>query len=261
MKKILLLLACLIFNISFSQYASSSFVTLKEGMDKSYLEIEKLWSEYHKEAIKKGHKSNWAIWKVDPTGYEDKIEKSRIPHYMIVETFKSKELLDEEMSRYNKEGLKKINQLIKQKLKGKISSRNIDKILMKNVEKERRMYIHQGLAGTPFTGGSLKPGDKMQVAPMQQLQEDYEQYEIQFYQKIFSDNVMKGNHRWWGFTKIIDRSDNALKFNTHAAWNIGIDGKQLEFPDDFASQKIMEITNNARKMYTPTSFELIYFVE
>ena len=72
---------------------------------------------------------------------------------------------------------------------------------------------------------------------------------------------MKGNHRYWGFSKIIDRSENALTFGTHSAWNIGIEGKQLEFPQDFVSQKIMEITDNARKMYNATTFELVYIVD
>jgi hypothetical protein len=36
---------------------------------------------------------------------------------------------------------------------------------------------------------------------------------------------------------------------------------QLEFPQDFVSQKIMEITDNARKMYNATTFELVYIVD
>ena len=93
--------------------------------------------------FKNRHKSSWAIWKVDPTGYDDKIESSRIQHFMIVETYKSKALLDQEFARYDVEGMKKINNFIKQKLKRKISSRNTNKILGKNVEKERRAYVHQ----------------------------------------------------------------------------------------------------------------------
>ena len=260
MKKVFLVL--ILFPIlGFSQFASSSYVTLNDGMEDAYLQIEKLWSEYHKEAVKKGHKNSWSIWKVYPAGYEDKIEKSRIPHFMILETFDTKEQMDEEFARYDEKGLAEIRALIKKKLKGKMSSSKIDKILSLNVQKERRGYLHQGIAGTPLTGGSLKPGDKMQVAPMEQLQDDYEKFETEFYQKIFLDNIMKGNHRWWGFTKVIGRSDNALTFNTHAAWNIGIEGKKIEFPEDFASQKIMEITDTARKMYNPTTFELIYRVE
>ena len=71
MKKILLSLI-LFPLLGYSQYAASSFVTLNKGMEDAYLKIEKLWSEYHKEAVKKGHKNSWSIWKVDPTGYDDK---------------------------------------------------------------------------------------------------------------------------------------------------------------------------------------------
>ena len=258
MKKIFFLGLFLFNTLIYSQYASSSFITLNEGMENSYLEIEKLWSEYHKEAIKNGHKTSWAIWKIDQYGLEDKIEKDRHPNYVIIETYSNLKQLEEEFARYDEDGIKKITTLIKGKLKGKISSSKIDKILSQTVEKERRIYIHEGIAATPFTGGSLKPGDKMTIAPMEQLKDDYESFETDFYQKIFADNVMKGNHRWWGFTRIIDRSDNALTFNTHVAWNIGIEGKEIEIPDDFVSKKIIEITPESRKMYNPINLELVY---
>ena len=58
MKKLLLSIMCLNFSIAFSQYATSSFITLNEGMEDAYLEIKKLWSEYHKEGVKKGHKNS-----------------------------------------------------------------------------------------------------------------------------------------------------------------------------------------------------------
>ena len=127
MKKVFIVL--ILFPIlGFSQFASSSYVTLNDGMEDAYLQLEKLWSEYHKEAVKKGHKNSWSIWKVDPTGYEDKIEKSRVPHFMIIETFDTKEQMDEEFARYDEKGLAEIRALIKKKLKGKMSSSKIDKI-------------------------------------------------------------------------------------------------------------------------------------
>ena len=49
-------------------------------------------------------------------------------------------------------------------MKGKMSSRKIDKILSKQVRKETRTYHHQFLASTPFTGGRLKAGDKMKLS-------------------------------------------------------------------------------------------------
>ena len=113
------LLAFILFPLlGYSQYAAGSFVTLNEGMEDAYLKIEKLWSEYHKEAVKKGYKDSWSIWKVDPTGYDDKIEKSRIPHFMILETYATKEKMDEEFARYDKKGLENIRALIKKKMNG-----------------------------------------------------------------------------------------------------------------------------------------------
>jgi hypothetical protein len=35
----------------------------------------------------------------------------------------------------------------------------------------------------------------------------------------------------------------------------------LEFPDDFASQKVFELTGKARKNYNPTSYELVMVVD
>ena len=61
------------------------------------------------------------------------------------------------------------------------------------------MYHHQFLAATPFTGGGLKVGDKMSIAPMQQLQDDYEDFETNFYKDLFNERVMNGDHRWWVF--------------------------------------------------------------
>ena len=51
MKKLLIALILLL--LGYSQYAASSFVTLNEGMEEAYLKNEKLWSEYHKEAVKR----------------------------------------------------------------------------------------------------------------------------------------------------------------------------------------------------------------
>ena len=261
MKKILLSVLFLCSGIANGQYASTIFVTLNDGMEQAYLDIEMLWQAYHEETVKQGLKSGWSVWKIDPAGYDDKIEASRTPDYLIIESYATMEAMEKQNASYTTEGIEAIVNTIKRKFRGKISSRKIDRMLAKDVNKERRTYVHQMLAQTPFTGGDLKPGEKMVLAPMQQLQDDYEQYETAFYQKVFADNVMKGNHRWWGFTKIIDRSENAINNTTHAAWNIGIEGKSMDMPQDFASQKIFEITSEARKMYNPITLELVYTVQ
>jgi len=261
MKKIFVLITVLFFNFTFSQYASGSFIVLNEGMEEDYLMTEKLWQVYHKKSVKDGHKNHWSIWKVDVTNYEDKIEEDRFPDYFILEGYNTLDDLTAESDRYSPEGLKEISNYIKSKMKGKMSSRAIDKILSKSVRKETRMYHHQFLAATPFTGGGLKVGDKMTIAPMQQLQDDYEDFETNFYKDLFNERVMNGDHRWWGFSKVINRNDNALTISTHTAWNMFIDGKELGWPEDFASRKIMEITPQARKMYNPIQLTLVYVVD
>ena len=261
MKKILLLISVLFFNFTFAQYASGSFIVLNEGMEEDYLMTEKLWQVYHKKSVKDGHKNHWSIWKVDVTNYEDKIEEDRFPDYFILEGYNTLDDLTAESDRYSPEGLKEISNYIKSKMKGKMSSRAIDKILSKSVRKETRMYHHQFLAATPFTGGGLKVGDKMTIAPMQQLQDDYEDFETNFYKDLFNERVMNGDHRWWGFSKVINRNDNALTISTHTAWNMFIDGKQPVWPEDFVSRKIMEITPQARKMYNPIQLTLVYVAD
>jgi hypothetical protein len=72
---------------------------------------------------------------------------------------------------------------------------------------------------------------------------------------------MDGNHRWWGFSKIINRNESALDISTHSAWNMWSDGKTINWPEDFASKKIMEITPQARKMYNPIQLTLVYVAD
>tara|TARA_B100001109_G_scaffold248392_1_gene239159 strand:- start:1298 stop:2122 length:825 start_codon:yes stop_codon:yes gene_type:complete len=261
MKKIIFIISILFSINSYSQYASGSFIVLNDGMEEEYIKTEKLWHVYHKKSVKDGHKNLWSIWKVDVTNYDDKIEKDRFPDYFILEGYDTLDDLTAESERYSPEGFKEISNYIKSKMKGKMSSRAIDKILSKPVRKETRMYHHQFLASTPFTGGGLKVGDKMTIAPMQQLQDDYEDFETNFYKDLFSKRVMNGDHRWWGFSKIINRNDNALNISTHTAWNMFIEGKNMEMPEDFSSRKIMEITPKARKMYNPIQLTLVFVAD
>jgi hypothetical protein len=93
---------------------------------------------------------------------------------------------------------------------------------------------------------------------MEQLRDDYEQFETEFYHDRFAENVMKGNHRFWRFSRIIDRNEAAYEALTHNAWNMLIDGKELAMPDDFVSRKIFGLTSEVRKMYTPQELTLVY---
>jgi len=261
MKKIIFIVSILFSITSYSQVASGSFIVLNEGAEQDYLNIEELWQVYHQKSVNDGHKNHWSIWKVDISNYDDKTEKDRFPDYFILEGYDNLDDLNAEYARYTPEGWKVISGYIKKSMKGKMSSRKIDKILSKQVRKETRTYHHHFMASTPFTGGRLKAGDKMSLAPMKQLQDDYEDYEVNFYKNIFSKHVMDGNHRWWGFSKIINRTESALDISTHSAWNMWTEGKTITWPEDFASKKIMEITPQARKMYNPIQLTLVYVAD
>ncbi len=257
MKQLLTLFICLSISIStFAQYASASYIVLHEGMENDYLQLESVWQAYHKESIAMGHKTGWSIWKI-AKNQDDSYEPGTYPDYLITEQFSSKKQMDEEFNRYA-EGYESMKTIMKKNLKGKYSNKQIEKILAKAPKKEVRTYIHELVAATPMTGGDIKVGDVMMVATMEQLRDDYEQFETEFYRDRFAENVMKGNHRFWGFSRIIDRNEAAYEAPTHNAWNMLIDGKELAMPDDFVSRKIFELTSEVRKMYTPQELTLVY---
>ena len=252
MKRLLTLFICLSISMStFAQYASASYIVLHEGMENDYLQLESVWQAYHKESIAMGRKTGWSIWKIAKNG-DDSYEAGTYPDYLIMEQYSSKKQMDEEFSRYA-EGYESMKTIMKKNLKGKYSNKQIEEILAKAPKKEvRDLHTRARVAATPMTGGDIKVGDVMMVATMEQLRDDYEEFETEFWRDRFLlENVMKGNHRIWGFSRIIDRNEAAYAAPTHNAWNMFIDGKELARPDDFVSRKIFELTSEVRKMYTP----------
>ena len=257
MKRLMTLIISLSMSMStFAQYAAASYVVLNEGSENDYLQLESVWQAYHKEAITLGRKAGWSIWKIAKNG-DDSYEHGTYPDYLILEQYSSKEQMDEEFVRYGEdyEGMKAI---MKKNLKGKYSNKQIEKILAKAPKKEVRTYIHERVTSTPMTNGDVKVGDVMVATAMEQLRDDYEQFETEFYRDLFAQNIIKGNHRFWGFSRIIDRNEAAYSAPTHTAWNMFIGGKELELPDDFVSSKIYELTGNARKSYTPQELTMVY---
>ena len=72
--------------------------------------------------------------------------------------------------------------------------------------KERRNYITQGVDQTIWSGGDLKPGDTMNLTPTQALNDDFENYETKFWKPYIEKAIIKGQHRWWALSKVIDTS-------------------------------------------------------
>ena len=250
MKKLLFLLL-IPFSIS-AQFVSADFVVLNEGMDLSYHELEKIWSVYHMESIKKGEKVAWSVWKRTPREGDNE----RAADYVIFNQFSSKEQHDKIMKNFD---FNKVVSSIKRGLKGKMSSSKINRILDKKVKKEQRNYTLQLVDAFPLMGGDIKVGDKMNFATMIQKDENYEEYESKVWKPAFQNEALRGNFRWWALTRITDRNEKAFKPPTHLVWNIGVENAKDFLPvSDFVDQEMRDLRDSYREMGNTQELTLIY---
>ena len=142
-----------------------------------------------------------------------------------------------------------------------MSSRSIDKIVKNgdNLKKEVRQYTIQLIDATPFVGGTLKKGDKMNFATMRQKLEDYEKYESEVWKPVFEREILRNNFRWWALTKIVNRNDPAYQEATHFVWNIPAQNSQpFVEENDYKSNKMMSMMDDYREMSSPSELTLVY---
>ena len=255
MKKIFYLLLIIPFSIS-AQFAVADYIVLNDGMDNQYNELEKVWKVYHQQSIDAGEKTGWAVWKTTP----NKSANENVPHYVVFNQFSSREQMEKWTKNfdYNKAVL-----IMKSGLKGKMSSRTINRILSKgpSIKKEVRVYSMKLMDATPLTGGDLKIGDKMTYAPMIQKSDDYEKVESFIAKPYFLNQVMNGKHRWWGFTKVIDRNEEAVERITHLAWNMWIpDAEHDDYmvENEFIQKVLSDKMQSSREMLNAQELTLIY---
>ena len=243
MKKLILVGISILFTSNtFSQFAVVDFFVIKDGMESQYLLAEKVWKNYHQTSVENGEKIEWTLWKRAPKKNDDEM----VPHYATLNRFATKEDMDNYVNKTN------ILELVRKSNKGKISNKKINTVFNSKPVRAHRRYCIQLIEGTPLTGGDLQVGDKMIVSGMIQKNDDYENYEKFVFKPIFLDQVMNGNMRWWGLTKIIDRSDSAYKDVTHFTWRVHVEGKKLNIDDDklfgneFVGKKMMSLTVESR---------------
>ena len=67
---------------------------------------------------------------------------------------------------------------------------------------------------------------------MGQKVDDYEKYETNWAKPIFQNNVDEGNLRWWGFTKVINRNNQALEEISHFTWRVPVKGKKIDWSSE-----------------------------
>ena len=241
MKKLIFLLFSLPLLVS-AQYAVADFIVLNEGMDSQYHKLEKMWGAWHQHTIDKGEKTSWAVWK-RTTKSEDGEDAA---DYVVFNQFSSQKQMENYLNGGGSFSMDAFIKTVRSKHKG-MSTNSIRKFLQSSgkIKKQVRTYHLQLMDATPITGGNIKVGDKMTFAPMIQKTEDYEKVESYIAKPYFLNQVMNGKHRWWAFTKIINRNDEAYDNITHVAWNIGIPNvkhdpyvRENEFIEKVLSDKI-----------------------
>ena len=254
MKKLLFILF-LLPALVFSQYGVAEFIVLNDGADSAYHELEKVWSVYHQKSVDSGEKWGWSVWKRTQRDNDNE----NAAHYIVFNNFSSEEQRNKAMKNWS---MNKAISIMKSGLKGKMSSRTVDKIIKNGsaLKKEVRQYELQFLDATPFVG-ELKIGDKMNFSAMTQKRDDYEEYESKVWKPVFEREILRNNFRWWALTKIAKRNESAYKGPTHLVWNIGVEnGKSFIQDDDFISKTMRsgKMMDEYRNMSNTNELTLVY---
>ena len=254
MKKLLILITLSITISTSAQFAIVSAVDLNEGAEESYLKTEKFWGPLHEQAIKDGLELNQSVWKV----IQSNDERENPADYFIITGFSSKEQLDAYLS-----GSANFGEIAQQVYRGKMSKRAIQRTFdnSNTSSNVRRNYHLQGIASTIWSGGDLKPGDRMSVTSTIAISEDFESWETEVIKPMVEKEILNGQHRWWNLAKIYERTDNAYEGITHFFFNIGVPGVQRtgwqELGNTFTGLKLREGVQSASEHQNFVTLELV----
>ena len=246
MKNIFYLLILFPFLVS-AQYAVADFIVLNDGKEKEYEKLEMAWSIFRQNQIDKGQKMNWAVWKRTP----QKNDKANAADYVVFNQFQTKEEMDNYLKGDAKFSFNAAASIMSKGMRG-MSKSSIVRLITpnkNNIKKEVRRYCIQLLDATPFTGGDLKIGEKINMGAMVQKSDEYEQMESNLYKPYVLEQVKNGLHRGWAFVKIIDKSENAFNDVTHFTFNIPVEGAKWPpffVENEFITKKLSDMMLNAR---------------
>lgn len=251
MKNLLITLSLFLTLSLSAQYSIISAVALNDGAEDQYLKLEEFFGPAHDLAVERGFQTFQAVFKVI-----SETDAENGPHYVIVTGFNSKDQLDDYTS-----GNVNYEELATEAYRGKMSSRAVARMMstVGSESKERRNYTLQGVDQTIWAGGDLQPGDTMSLTPTQALSDDFENYETMFWMPYIEKAILNGEHRYWGLSKVIDKTENAYDGISHFFWNISVEGSNWfnEVDQDFKFQKLQEGLNAASQHADPITLELV----
>ena len=229
-------------------FFTMDFFVINEGTESDYLKLEQVWKEYQMDAVEKGDKLGWMVFKVNKRNGEPLENIS----YVVINDFKSKEQFEKQGKNWSWDNF---NSIVRSRLKGKMSSSTIRRVLAKNVKKET--YSMQGFvrAGTPWVGGDIKKGDVISWGSAKALNDDYIKFEKEVWKPIAMRSVMSSNQYGWYITEITQKNE-LLKKNqtvdfTHVYLNYykgkpaPVNESEMMNQMDFKTQKLMELLNKS----------------
>ena len=145
-----------------------------------------------------------------------------------------------------------------------MSSRRVTRYLNSggSESNERRNYHLVGVDASIWAGGDLRPGDKMSILGTIAKTDDFEQYESEVYKPMIEKEILKGNHRYWGLSRIYERTENAYGDITHMFFNVGVEGANSsegweKMQSTFKGQKLIEGLQAASDHQNGGQLELI----
>jgi len=254
MKNVLFTLSLfLVSGISFAQIIVMDVVQVKEGMSNDYEAVEKFVAPIMELAVENGDKMGWYIFKRLEGGDLSEAGNKGIGDYMIINVYKDE-------AQMNAQSVETFTAYAKKAYKGKMSNRAIDRRMnsLMDAREDTRTYVLENIYYTK--PNSLNVGDVVTVFPAEQLNSDYEQFEMEFYRPMWEKNILTGAHRAWNFNRIIDRTENAYQNLTHIIFNVAGIG-ELQFDTDFLSTKLAEMGQASRKGFDPAQMQLIHIKE
>ena len=252
-KQITTFCLCLCTMLSFGQIIVMDIVQVKEGKAAAYEAVEEFVAPIMGEAVANGDKMGWYIFKRTKGGDLSEVEDKGIGDYMIINVYKDREQMEANTMISFTANAQKVYQ-------GKISRRVLDKKMatLMDARKDTRSYTLENIYYTK--PNRLRVGDVISVFPAQQLNEDYENFEMHYYRPMWEEMILSGAHKAWNFNRIVERSDNAYQNLTHIIFNEKGTG-DYNFKEDFISTKLGEMGTASRKGFNTAEMELIQIRE
>ena len=209
----ILFLLALTSNQVFSQnfYAQIQEVTVQEGLNSEYEEFEKFWSVVNEKLIADGHLAGWSFWKVNPESNDN----NPWADYILYNQFSSEDQMNSTLSKSPEWWAEYVEKAHKGKSKRSLIKKYVKETLDNKYKQRLVTYNTSNIAA--FADENLNPaaGINAVYIGMEQLNEDYERFETEYFQKRH-----QGNKLYWEFNKITNRSDNAYKPVTHNIFEV-----------------------------------------